>query len=107
VAFQFGPSERDFEDESHRIAWDAYERARREFAPEEAWHAYGVLQLLRDLPEWDDVSDASGLLMTFLDRMDVKAALAALRKDVVPWLLRYSDPVRDRVEARQRSTAGE
>ncbi|MEZ6188835.1 MAG: hypothetical protein R3F62_28005 [Planctomycetota bacterium] len=30
----------------------------------------------------------------------------AMRADLVPWLLGYSDPVRERVEARRRSEAG-
>ncbi len=33
--------------------------------------------------------------------------LNAIRADLVPWALGYSDPVRERVEARQRGTAGE
>ena len=30
-----------------------------------------------------------------------------VRDELVPWALGYSDPVRDRVEARQREAAGE
>lgn len=107
VAFQFGPSEWDFEDERHRIDYEAYKEARRAFASEQAWHASSVLQLIPHLPEWTDVSEATGVLMTVLDGVDLQDALAALRAEVFPWLLGYSDPVRERVEARQREAAGE
>lgn len=101
VSFQFGPSMGDFEDVHHDIDFEAYERACRDFASQEAWHAYQVLRLIRDLPEWSDVSEATGV-MTALDGVELASLLRALREEVVPWLLGDSDPVRERVEARWR-----
>jgi hypothetical protein len=103
--YEFGPQAGDFEDAHHDVHWEAYEEARRAFASAQAWHAYRVLRLLRDLPTWTDVSQASGVLMTALDRVALSEALAALRTEVVPWLLGLSDPVRERVEARREDAA--
>jgi hypothetical protein len=105
--FLFGPVRWDFEDQYHDIDDEAHERACREFASDQAWHAYRVLQLVRRLPEWEDVSEATGVLMTVLDRVELKTALAVLRAELVPWLLGYSDPIRDRVEARPGEAPGE
>jgi hypothetical protein len=45
----------------------------------------------------NEKKDPKGALIT----MAVRLGVAAVRNDVVPWALGYSDPVRERVEARQ------
>lgn len=55
-------------------------------------------------PAAQAVQELRGVLR-FL-RLDVTSATAAIRSELVPWALGYSDPVRERVEALQREAAG-
>jgi hypothetical protein len=52
----------------------------------------------------------AGLIETARFRFEAQAddstLIALIRTELVPWLLGYSDPVRDRVEAREREGAG-
>lgn len=84
--------------------------------------AGGLLSIARikiGLGDWQEEALSECLAQTVLaatrvaissipaQRRDREALLALVRRELVPWALGYSDPVRERVEARQREADGE
>lgn len=67
--------------------------------------AYGIWASI--LTDQEYVGSSAGGCLKKHEELDLERVRGCLRDELVPWALDYSDAVRERVEARQRGSAGE
>jgi len=92
--------------ENAHDAWTAVTGNRRvELLPEVEGIDFTFLHPRHQSPP--NYSDVLSEALSYVEALGLRElSLAAMREDLVPWALGYSDPVRDRVEARLREAAG-